>query len=261
MKRFFACAGACVMLASPVFADVTITATGSGKGLGMGATMQTVTYIKGAKMRTEVITGDQITATITDLDAQKMIQINVKKKEAEVYDLTKMAAEVDKTVGTVVPKVTFAPNGQKKDIAGRSCVGYDLSITLPMAEGKEGPDDMRIVMSGPVWVAKDAPGSRDFAGYYKAAIEKGAAFNNPQQAKAQPAQAKASNEMYRAMIATGGLMYGQDISIKFEGGGPMAGFMGKIGAVSMSTTVTDVKVESLSDDLFTVPASFKSKTK
>ena len=261
MKRYFAYVCAIVMLASPVFADVTITATGSGKGLGMGATMQTVTYIKGAKMRTEVITGDQIIATITDLDAQKMIQINVKKKEAEVFDLAKMAAEVDKNVGTVVPKVTFAPNGQKKDIGGRSCVGYDLSITVPMAAGKDGPDDMRIVMSGPIWVAKDAPGTKDFAGFYKAAIEKGFTFNNPQQAKAQPAQVKAYNEMYRSMIATGGLMYGQDMSMKFEGGGPMAGIMGKIGGMSMSTTVTDVKVESLSDDLFTVPAGFKSKAK
>jgi hypothetical protein len=261
MRRYFAVASAVVLMSASVLADVTITSTGSGKGLGMSANMQTVTYIKGGKMRTDVTTGDQVIATITDLDAQKMILIYVKKKEAEVYDLTKMAGDVDKNVGTITPKVTFAPNGQKKDIAGKSCVGYDMNIELPMAAGKEGADDMKIVMSGPVWIARDVPGSKDFAGFYRAAIEKGFVFNNPQQAKAQPAQAKAFAEMYRSMIATGGMMYGQEMTMKFAGGGPMAGIMGRVGGMSMTTTVTDVKVESLPDDLFAVPAGFKSKVK
>ncbi len=259
MKRCAAILCGAMMLASPALADVTMKAAGSGKGLGMSKDMQMVTYIKGTKMRTEVINGDQVIATITDLNAQKMIQINVKKKEAEIWDLSKMAADVEKGVGTVVPTVSFKPNGQTKEIAGRNCTGYDLSITLPMMAGKEGPDDMRIVMAGPIWIAKDAPGTKDFAAYYKAAIELGFVFNNPQQAKAQPAQVKAYNEMYRSMIAASGLAYGQEIAIKMEGGGPMGGIMSRVGGMSMSTTVTGVSLDPLPDDTFTVPMGFKTK--
>ena len=261
MKRHLAILCGVMMLAAPALADVTMKATGSGKGLGMSANMQTVTYIKGNKMRADVINGDQVISTITDLDGQKMILINLKKKEAEIYDLSKMAADVEKGVGTVTPKVSFAPNGQKKDIGGKSCVGYDVSISIAMASGKEGPDDMRIVMAGPVWIAKDAPGSKDFMAFYKAAIEKGFVFNNPQQAKAQPAQAKAYEEMYKSMIATNGLPYGQEVAIKMEGGGPMGGLMSRVGGMSMSTTVTEVTVDPVPDEMFAVPAGFKSKIK
>ncbi len=247
--------------AAPAFADVKITASGSGKGLGMGAEMRTVTLIKGNKMRTEVTVKNDTFVTITDLDAQKLIVVNLKKKEAEVYDLGRMAADVNKSVGSATPKVVFKPNGQKKDVLGRSCAGYDMEISIAMAEGKEGPNDMRIVMAGPVWIGKDAPGTRDFLGYYKAAIEKGFIMNNAQQAKAQPAQVKAYEEMYRSMIATGGMPFAQEMTMKMEGGGPMAGLMNRVSGMSMNTTVTEVSVEGLPDELFAVPAGFKSKTK
>ncbi len=263
MKRVIAAAGVVVMMAVPAFADVTITSTGAGKGMGMGKSMQSTTYIKGARMRAESTVGDMRTATIFDLDAQKMIVLNLKKKEAEVTDLGKLTEEAQNNLGAAEAKVSFKPNGQTKEIAGKSCTGYDFSVSMPMNPGGKNDESMAMtmVMAGPVWIAKNAPGSRDFAAYYRAAAEKGFVFNSPQQAKAQPGQAKAFAEMYRAMIATGGVPYGQEIKIAFEGGGPMGAMMSKMGGVSIETTVTDVNTNSLSDELFTVPADFKVKTK
>ena len=46
-----------VMLAVPVFGDVTIKQTTSGKGMGVSAAGTTTTYLKGMKMRSEVTAG------------------------------------------------------------------------------------------------------------------------------------------------------------------------------------------------------------
>ncbi len=73
--------------AAPGAADVTIKQTTSGKGLGMSGTTTGTTFIKGAKMRTDLVTGDTTRSTVFDLDAQKMYSFDSKKKEADVYDL------------------------------------------------------------------------------------------------------------------------------------------------------------------------------
>ena len=46
-----------VALAAPAGADVTIKQTNTGQGMGMSGTMPWTTYIKGLKMRTEVMDG------------------------------------------------------------------------------------------------------------------------------------------------------------------------------------------------------------
>ena len=58
--------------------------------------------------------------------------------------------------------------------------------------------------------------------------------------------------MYQAM-AEAGLQYGSDISITFEGAGPMAGMLNKMGSSSIATEVTAVATDPLADDLFAVP--------
>jgi len=261
MKRYV-CVAAAVMvlgLAAGARADVTVTANGSGKGMGISGAMTSVTYVKGAKMRTETQTGNGDTlVSIIDLDAQKMISLNPKKKEAEVYDLAKLRADMEKGVGTGEPRIAFTPNGQTKTVMGTSCAGYDVSISIPTTMG--GNDTMLVTLSGPAWLAKGAPGTADYNGFMKAAVEKGFFFTNPQAAKAQPAQAKGMAEMYRQVVAANGMIYGQDLSMKFEGG-PLAGMMNKMGGVTISTEVTAVKVGPLGDDLFAVPADYKTKTK
>jgi hypothetical protein len=238
----------------PATADVTITSVSSGKGtMVKDGSAQSVSYIKGAKMRTEM--GDLI--SILDADARQMIVLNPKKKEAEIIDIAELAADMQKTIAGE-PKVALTPTGQTKTILDRTCAGYTLSIAVPM---KMGPSEMTMTMSGPLWVAKGAPGSADYAGFYKKAAESGLFFGNPQLARAQGAQLKSQTEMYRAIAELGGIPYEIDATMRFEGGGMMAGMMNKLGGVGMTTTVTAVTTGPISDDLFSIPAGFKTKTR
>jgi hypothetical protein len=60
-------------------------------------------------------------------------------------------------------------------------------------------------------------------------------------------------------MAKAGVPLVSQMEIKFEGGGPMAGLMSKMGGANFTTTVTRITEGPLDDALFTVPAGFKVK--
>ncbi|MGH9329423.1 MAG: hypothetical protein ACRD09_03180, partial [Vicinamibacterales bacterium] len=79
------------LLAAPAFADVTVNQKTSGKGaIGAAASGDGVQYLKGSKMRIDQKRGDDEISTIIDADAQRMLSLNHRKKEAEIYDMTKI---------------------------------------------------------------------------------------------------------------------------------------------------------------------------
>jgi hypothetical protein len=261
MRRILCATALAGLVTSSAWADVTITQTTTGKGLGMSASGQSLTFIKGTKLRTESTIRGETLVTILDIDKQQMISLNLKKKEAEIIDLTKLSAEMAKTVSANDLKVDIKPNGQTKEILGKTTTGYDLTITAPVRMGGDPKMAMTMVLAGPVWIAKDAPGSADYARFYIAAAEKGMFFGNPDVAKAQPGQARGMTEMYRAMAKIGGMAYGTDIEVKMSGEGMMGGLLGKMGGMSASTVVTAVNTDPIADDRFTVPADFKTRTR
>ena len=250
---------ALVALAAPAFADVTIKSSMTGKGLGMGGTTTATTYIKGNKMRSDTVTGDTVRSVIFDVDTQKMISFDSKKKEALVYDMQKLSADVAKNVDTTGMKATIKPNGQTKQISGRSATGYDAEITVPATMGGRDGMKMTVILTGPMWIVKGAPGSAEYMNFYKTAVEKGWFFTDPRAAKGQPGQAKAMAEMYRQLAATGGIPFEQEMNIKMSGEGPMAGLMAKMGNVTMTTTVTSIDAATLAADLFAPPADYRLK--
>lgn len=250
---------ASVALVAPAFADVTLKSTGSGKGLGMGATMSTTTYIKGNKMRTDTVMGDRTISMIFDVDAQRLYSFDSKKKEADAWDMQAFGANMNQSIDTAGIKSSIKPNGQTKQIAGRAATGYDMEMSVPAMMGGKGGMKMTMILSGPIWIVKGAPGSAEFINFYKGAAEKGWIFSDPRGAKGNPGQAKATAEMYRQLAATGGIPYEQEMNFKMSGDGPMAGMMAKMGGMSMTTTVTSVDTNTLAADLFTVPAGYKIK--
>lgn len=257
MKRVILAAALMAALASPAWADLTIRQSTAGKGLGMSGNMSGTTYLKGSKMRTESVNGGTTRVTIFDLDAQKMYSFDLKKKEADVWDMQALAADMSKTVDSSAMTTSVKPNGQTKQIAGKAAAGYDMEISVPSTVG--GPDGpkMTVKLTGPMWVVKDAPGTKEYVSFYKSAVEKGWFFSDPRAAKGSPGQAKAMAEMYRQMAETGGIPYEQEMQIKMEGEGPMAGMMARMGGVSMTSTVQSVETDALSDDLFAPPAGYK----
>jgi hypothetical protein len=172
--------------------------------------------------------------------------------------------DMSKAVDLSQSKASFKANNQTKQIAGKTAAGYDMSISVPMmlgGDGKGGGMPMTAVLSGPVWIVKSAPGSADFAKFYRGAVEKGFIFMDPRAAKGAPGQAKAIAEMYRQMADTGGVPYETEMNIKMGGENPMAGLMAKMGGLSMTQTVTDVQTTALGDDLFAPPAGYKLNTR
>jgi hypothetical protein len=261
MKPTFVTTLLALTIALPASADVTVKQTTSGKGMGISGAMAGTTYIKGMKMRSDVVMGDKTQTTIFDVDAQKMYIFDSKKKEADVWDMAAFAAELSKSVDVSSTKASFKPNGQTKQIAGHTAAGYDMDVAMDAAIGGNKDMNMTVALQGPVWIVKNAPGSADYNRFYKAAVEKGWIFSDPRGAKAQPGQAKAMAEMYKQISETGGVPYQTDMQIKMGGGGPMGAILGRMGGVSMSTVVEKVETGGLPEDLFAPPAGYKLNMK
>lgn len=243
--------------ASVAAADVTIKQTSTGKGMGMSGTTAGVTYIKGMKMRSETVSGDTTRVTIFDVENQKMYSFDTKKKEADVWDMQAFSAEMNKNVDMSGMTASVKPNGQTKQIGGKSATGYDMEISVPAQMGGQGGPKMTVTLVGPMWVVKDAPGTSDYMAFYKGAVEKGWIFSDPRAAKGSPGQAKAMAEMYKQLAETGGVPYETDMQVKMSGDGPMAGILGKMGGISMKNIVDSVETAPLGDDLFAPPAGYK----
>lgn len=248
---------AILMLSSVASADVTIKQTVTGKGLGMSGTSESTTYIKGMKMRTELVTGNTTRVTIFDIENQKMYGFETKKKEADVWNMQEFATEMNQAVDASQMQVSLKPNGQTKTVAGQSANGYDLLISMPATFGGDKNMKMTVTLAGPLWVVKNAPGTKDYHAFYKSAVEKGWIFSDPRAAKGAPGQAKAMAEMYRQMSETGGIAYETTTDIKMSGDGPLAGLMSRMGNVSSTAVVQSIDTGAVADELFAPPAGYK----
>ena len=242
---------------APASADVTIKQTNTGKGMGMSGTMPSTTFIAGLKMRTETVMDDTTRVTIFDVANQKMYAFDSKKKEVDVWDMQAFAAEMGKSVDTSAMTASVKANGQTRQIAGRAASGYDMEIAVPATMGGPTGPKMTVKLIGPMWVVKDAPGTREYMAFYKAAVDKGWIFSDPRAAKGSPGQAKAMAQMYKQLAETGGVPYETEMQIKMDGEGPMAAMMAKMGGMTMTTSVQSVDTGALADDLFTPPAGYK----
>ncbi len=246
---------ACVLavFASPAAADVTIKITTSG---AMG-TSSTVMYIKGAKMRQDIGMSGQQLSSIIDASAKQMIVLDPNTRQATVYDLSKLADEMQKTANPQDAKVSLTPTGQTKELLGRTCTGYTLalgftaSLPAPVPGQSPAPRNVQVNIGGPVWLAKNAPGTDDFTSFFKAASESGLFFGAGP-GGAQNPQARGMALMYQAFANAGGLPYEQEISVN------LAGMSVQPPPVTM--TVTGVSTEPISDDMFTVPAGYTKRT-
>jgi hypothetical protein len=258
-RRQAALTGGALILATtfamPAVADVTVNQKTTGKGaIGAAASGDSVQYLKGSKMRIDQTRGDDETSMIIDADAQRMVSLNHKKKEAEIYDMARMAADMQKIQSSDI-KASVTPTSQTRQIAGQTCTVHNIEIEIPMAMGNNA---MSMVMSGPACLVKNAPGAKDYEAFYKTAVEKGLFFTDPRQAKAQPGQAKGMARLYQEM-ASRGMPYAQEFTMKFQGNDMMAGMMNKMGGATMTTEVSSVTTGPVADALFEIPAGYKQK--
>ncbi len=256
MTRRILAASLALVVCSYAHADVTIKTTSTGKGFGISGSTTSTTYIKGLKMRGDTTAGKKNLSTIFDVDAQKMYILDVEDKEAKVWDMAAFASKLSATVSPEGMQASMTPNGQTKTVSGQNTEGYDINIVVPtVVAGME----MTIRLTGTTWIAKGAPGSADYSGFYQGAADKGWIFSDPRAAEGAPGQARAMAQMYTEFARTGGIPYETLMDVKPEGGGAMGGLMAKVGGMQTTTTTDSVDTAPIADDLFVVPADYKIK--
>lgn len=260
MNRIILATVLAVSVAAPVLADVTVKATAAGKGMGASTSNTTTTYIKGNKMRTDTVIGDTTRTMIFDVDGQRLYSFDTRKKEADVWDMQAFGGNMAKSVDTSGMKATVKANGKTKAIAGKTANGYDMEISMPTTMGGEKGMKVTVVLTGPMWIVKGAPGTAEYIAFYKGAVEKGWIFSDPRAAQGSPGQARAMAEMYKQLSATGGVPYETEMNIKMAGEGPMAAAMAKMG-MTMTNTVQSVETGTIAAGMFAPPADYKLNQK
>jgi len=239
-------------LAAPAAADVTFKRKMDGRMMTGSMAGTSVQFIKGTKMRDDQTIGGSERSTIIDVASQRMIALDHKRRQAEVYDMTKVSEELSKLPISDV-QASLAATPETRTIAGHACTVYTMNVAVPMDMGGQ---KMTISMTGPMCIGKDAPGAADVATFYKAVVDKGFFFGDVRQAKAQPGQARAMSALYQEMAGLG-VPLAQEMNMKFEGEGPMAAMMSKMGGSSMSTEVLSVSTDAIPDSTFEIPEGYK----
>jgi hypothetical protein len=256
VKQLLLAAALILAAAAPGFADVTLKVTTSSTGGGVANNVPATVYIKGNRMRTDLRVGTRTQTTIFDVDTQRMYVVDSTRKEADVWDMRALAAELSKSVAPPAVSASLTPDGQTKELGGHTAAGYQLAISVSAAPDGSTPLQVTARLAGPVWIVKGAPGAAEYSAFYRAAAEKGFIFNDPRAARAQPGAARAMAEMYRRIAEIGGIPYASDVQITLEGSGPLAAALAKIGNLSMSTVVESVVTGAVADELFAPPAGY-----
>ena len=250
-----------LLAGAPAHADLTITQAIAGKIGPMSMDGESVTYLKGSRMRTDSQVNKRNVSTIIDLEKRQFLTLHHDKKEAEVMDMAVVSKSLQEFSAGVM-SVSLTPTGTKKEMLGYSCEEYTVALKVPFQPPKAGgnPDApvLLIAMGGPACLSKAAPGQADYAAFYSAAAENGLFITDPRQAKAAPGQAKGMVEMYKEM-ARAGMPLVSEINIAFEGAGPLAGMMSRMGGTKLTSTVTKLSTDAVADTVFEIPAGYKVK--
>jgi len=229
-----------------------------------GMTPRMVMSIKGTKARMDMDMGPQTLATITDSASLQVIVLNPSEKSAQVMTLVVPGGETAAGAAPLVmPKIEadLKPTGRLQTIAGNQCEEHTLSMTVSMGNVAEMPPeasaamkDVRLVMNGSMWVAKSGPGVAEFAAYQDAAVKGG--FAKFMSSMPGMAGASGMEQLTKVFSRARGLPYLTEMSLTFEGSGPMVELMKQQGPIKVVTKVTEVSIDPLSDDLFKVPPDY-----
>jgi hypothetical protein len=236
-----------VLVASAAFADVTVKVTMSISGPAT-MDMPMVTYVKGMKMRSDAQIQTQDISILIDVATKQRLMVDHVAKQVGDFDPQAAMANLPITFGEVTASVK--PNGQTKELLGRHCAGFDVTMTMPITMGGE---TVTMILSGPAWIAKEGAGVAEYQAFQKASSAAGLLASPI----AQGPQAKGMIEMQKALAESGVAML-QELSMRVEGSGEMAQAMSQM-AMTMTTTVTAISTDPIPDDKFAVPAGYTKK--
>jgi hypothetical protein len=269
MKRWCATLVAVLLASVPVLADVTITTTitmtgGAAAMAGGAAAPRMVMRIKGNKGRSDVETGSQVTSSIIDLVARQLIMLEPATRTARIIDNASKPASPN----APMPKIdaTTKPTGRSREIDGRQCDEHSIAMSMDMsaivgASGQMPPEaaemmkGIRLLMNGSVWVARTGTGMAEYLAFQKALQT---ANMTGTMAAGVPGFGNAGlDKVMAASSEMTGLPYLTEITMDVEGSGQMVEMMRQMASMQITVKVTDVSTDTLSEDVFRVPADFK----
>jgi hypothetical protein len=250
-------------------ADVTVvqktTVVGGIAAMAGGNASPTLTNrLKGMKLRTDVQVPATTVSTITDLVAKEVIVLRAEQKIAQVTTAPAPTSTTTTTDGPA-PRVegSLTATGKSQVIDGVKCEEYAFSSSLAMAEltgGQLPPQaaqmfkDMTVVMKGSMWVARDVPGAAEYVAFQKAMARSD--LVSPSM-KIAGINVPGMDRMMKAMAGLDGISYLTVMDISMEGGsGQMSDLVRQMAAVRITTRVTSITTDALSDDLFKVPEGY-----
>jgi hypothetical protein len=278
MTRWFATTLAVVLLSAALRADVTIVQNTTVEGgmaamaaaAGGGANMnpKLTTRIKGLKSRLEM-EGPISVVTIVDLTTKQVIVLNVAQKAATIMTANAPAAATTTATTTTAAPVTLGkaeasvkPTGKSQVIDGVKTEEIAFTTSLDMAQmgGAQLPPEaaammqgMKMVMDGSMWVARDAPGAREYVAFQKAAAAgdmAGAAMGGA------GVSVPGMENLTKAMASVDGVTMLSEMTMTVEGSGPIADMMRQAGPMKITSKVASITADPLSDDLFKVPEGY-----
>ena len=172
----------CLMMAFPAWADVTYQQEMKASGM-MKMFMRaqnTTTDISGDKMRTEVKNDVQI----VDVAAEKIYQLDTKKKTYSVTTFEEMKKQIEAGMATLQQKkseggqevsakadIKVTETGNTETIDGLNCRQFLMQTDLEIEDQSK---DQEATMSTltELWLAKDAPGTAEINAFYRKMAEK-----------------------------------------------------------------------------------------
>jgi len=251
-------------------ADVTVVQTmtleGAAAAMKNGQMPRMTMRIKGQKSRTDIEVNGQTIISIADLASKQVIILNSSTKTAMVSTPESVAAG-----GEPVPlpklEVTFKPTGKSQSIDGQQCDEHALALRLSMAD-MTGPGlppeaaammkDVLMVMTGSIWVAAAAPGAPEYAAFNKAALSS----NLIRTVTGMSGKMSGGfDKLMEAAASAPGLPYLTDITMAFEGSGPMVEAMKQVGPVRLIQKIASVSTDTIVDDMFAIPEGYTVEKK
>ncbi|HEX4568507.1 MAG TPA: hypothetical protein VH138_17870 [Vicinamibacterales bacterium] len=252
-----------------VHADVTVVQTTTIEGgmaamAGQSMSPKTTSRIKGKKARSDIDAQMLQMSTIADLDANQVILLRPDQKTAQVITPSNGASAGTAAAAAAAPAIdsSVKPTGKSQVIDGIKCDEYTFTLSMNMGEmnpgGQMPPDALEAMkgvkmnMSGSLWVAKDVPGAGEYIAFQKAAASTDLSSIMSGASGMMPGMAK----MMKAMGSVNGMAYMSEMTMTIEGTGQIAEMMQQMGPMKITTKVTSINTDPISDDLFKIPDGY-----
>ena len=275
MKRWLATVLVFGISSAAVRADITVVQTTTVEGgvaamapPGSNMSPKMTVRIKGLKSRTDMELPPTLNmSSITDLVAKQMILLKHDEKTAQTVDTATPPATATTTTpaatATVALDASAAPTGKSQVVDGLKCDEYTFTTSMNLSEvtGQQLPPEtaemmkgLTIVMTGSMWVTKDAPGAAEYVAYQKALAKSDLAAAAT---KVSGVNLPGLDRMTKAMANIDGLAYLTVMDMKVEGTGQMADMMRQMmGGMKVTIKVTSLSTSAIGDDAFKIPEGY-----